>query len=144
MNRRHCLAVQLAAALAVSGCGGSEPAAQGDGGNGIGPGAAVPAQLPAPDIPVALRGTWGGSVADCNDPQKAAEPLFTVDAGSVRFAGQRGRPTRNVKLTEDSISGDFVFEGSQAMWVMRLRVIGDRLVRTDDSQAESHIYVRCE
>ena len=99
---------------------------------------------PGPDIPAALHGTWGGTAADCDDPGSAAEPLFTVDAGSVRFADTRGRPTRDVKTTEDSISGDFVFEGSHTMWPLRLRVLGDRLVRTDGSQAESHIYVRCE
>jgi hypothetical protein len=82
-------------------------------------------------------------VADCSEPNKAAEPLFTVDSGSVRFADTQGRPTRDVKTTSDSISGDFIFEGSHRMWPLRLRLLGDRLVRTDASQTESHIYVRC-
>jgi hypothetical protein len=70
--------------------------------------------------------------------------LFTVDAGSVSFAGTRGRPTRDVEATADSIIGDFVFEGTGARWPLRLRLVGGRLVRTDGSQTESHIYVRCE
>ena len=116
----------------------------GDGGNGVGASAVDPAELRAPKIPAALHGTWGGSAADCNDPNSAADPLFIVEAGSVRFTGTRGRPTRDVKTTADSISGDFVFEGNHTMWPLRLRVLGDRLVRTDGSQAESRIYVRCE
>jgi predicted small lipoprotein YifL len=96
-------------------------------------------------IPAALQGKWGMSPDDCNSTRGDAKGLLTIASDGLRFYESQAHPARNVKRTEESISGDFDFTGEGQRWTkfQSLALQNQILVRTESSPMASFNYVRC-
>jgi hypothetical protein len=164
----------LPAFAALAACGGGGPVdenASGDvpsasqvGGSAVGTASAdgsAPANVSAPGgraaltsgdtataaeaaIPVALRGRWGMTPADCTSAAPA-QGLMAISSEALRFHESVAAPARNVESSPNSISADFDFKGGGQSWTkfQALELQGDRLVRTESSPMASFTYVRC-
>lgn len=97
-------------------------------------------------IPVALRGHWGLSPADCVSSRGDAKGLLEISADRLRFYESVAVPGPNVLTTEDSVGGTFNFTGEGQSWskYQNLRLRNGRLVRTERDPVASFRYVRCD
>ena len=97
-------------------------------------------------IPVALRGHWGLSPADCVSNRGDAKGLLEISADRLRFYESVAVPGPNVLTTEDSVGGIFNFTGEGQSWsnYQNLRLRNGRLVRTERDPVASFRYVRCD
>jgi len=171
MKSSRITAITLAITLALAGCEGRDPVADGadktaglpsvdhvagakDGqpsADGSAPAnvQAVPAGPPpvtATAIPAALHGEWGLTPADCTSTRGDTKGLLVVSRDKLTFYESRAVPARNVRTSDDSISGDFDFTGEGQSWTRfeTLQIKKDKLVRTESSPMASFTYARCK
>ena len=156
--------IASAALIALAGCGGNEPVADGaentaalpsidkpapsaEGAPPANAAAAAPASAASPSvaIPAALHGRWGLAPADCTSTRGDAKGLLVVSADGLQFYESRAVPAGNVQTSSNSIGADFAFTGEGMTWTkfQTLTVNGDKLVRTESSPMASFTYARC-
>ena len=170
--RKPCThAFVIAASLALTACGGSDPVAEdaenvtalpsvdnvaggrdgvpsADGAppqNSAGAPAASAPQGPAAAIPAALHGRWGLTPGDCTAARGDDKGLLIVASNGMRFYESVAYPVTNVETSGDSFSADFAFTGEGQSWTkyQALSLDDDRLVRTESSPMASFTYARC-
>ncbi|GAA4755561.1 hypothetical protein GCM10023264_23690 [Sphingomonas daechungensis] len=97
-------------------------------------------------IPAALHGRWGLTPTDCTSTRGDAKGLLIVSADQLKFYESTGKPSGELKTSDDSASGDFAFTGEGMTWKRyeALEVQAGKLVRTESSPMRSFTYARCE
>ena len=109
------------------------------------PAAAAPASATSVTIPVAFRGRWGMTPADCMPGRSDAKGLLIINAGELRFYESRAVPAADVDTDADSITGTFAFTGEGQSWTQfeALKVDKGLLTRTETKPTASFSYAKC-
>lgn len=102
-------------------------------------------------IPLALRGKWGVTERDCIPSRGDDKGKLVVTDNGLTFYESRARLTRILTTSPDRFAGEFAFTGEGQQWrrIERFRLVGDRLERRTDPQAdqseplEALVYARC-
>ena len=108
------------------------------------PGASAVDRSPGP-MPVAIRGRWGLTPADCISTRGDAKGLLEIGPDSLRFYESRAVPATSMETEEDGISGNFDFTGEGQEWrkYISLKLQGKVLTRTERNPVASYNYARC-
>lgn len=154
----------LVGAAALAACGGNDPVAdQGNSGAGLPTlnqvepspsgtppearsNVAEPAAARPGKIPVALRGRWGLSPADCTRQVSDAKGLILVNGDDLRFYESRAVPSAKVQTSANSINGPFDFTGEGRNWSQyeALELQRGKMVRTERNPIATFTYVNCD
>jgi hypothetical protein len=96
-------------------------------------------------IPVAFRGRWGLTPADCTSALGNAKGLLIINAGELRFYESRAVPAADVNTDANSITGTFAFTGEGQSWTQfeALKVDKGVLTRTETKPTASFSYAKC-
>jgi len=106
---------------------------------------AVPANAETMNIPAAFHGRWGLSPADCTSSRGDAKGLLLVSGQEMRFYESVARPAGPLKVTDNSVNGQFAFTGEGMSWTRHqvLQLQDSKLVRTESTPMASFTYARC-
>jgi len=109
------------------------------------PAEAAPARAASVTIPIAIKGRWGLTPADCTTALGDAKGLLVINADELRFYESRAVPAAGTDSDADSISGNFVFTGEGQTWVKfeSLKVDRGVLTRTETKPTASFSYAKC-
>lgn len=96
-------------------------------------------------IPATLQGRWGLTPEDCTSALAQAKGLLVLNAGELRFYRSFAAPSNGVQADNQSMSGDFRFNGEGKAWTRfeSLKRNGDKLTRTETDPAASYTYAKC-
>ena len=141
---KRWLAGAVLPTLFLSACG-AEPAQQ-----PTEPARGTQAQASTTEMPRALRGRWGASVADCAAGRGASDSLLDIGAAELRTHGSRARLGSVAESGPRRIVADFEYAGEGQPRTHREAfelLDSGILVRRDAGgapRAESFTYSRCE
>ncbi|HEX8193503.1 MAG TPA: hypothetical protein VF552_11465 [Allosphingosinicella sp.] len=108
------------------------------------------AQTPRSEMPPALRGRWGASLADCAAGRSATDSILDIAATELRFHESRARLGTVVEHGPRRIVADFVYEGEGETRTHRegFELLDNGLLVRRDAggapRAEVFAYSRCE
>ena len=96
-------------------------------------------------IPAAFHGRWGMTPADCMPNRSDNKGLLVVSADGIHFYEALAKPTGDLRLTPNSVSGSFAFTGEGETWRKHevLELQDHKLVRTESDPMASYTYARC-
>jgi hypothetical protein len=100
---------------------------------------------PTAKIPASLQGRWGLSPADCMSNRAGARGLLVVTPDDLHFYESRSVPASDVGTDDNSIAGNFAFNGEGRSWTKfeALRVDKQTLTRTETNPSASFSYAKC-
>jgi hypothetical protein len=101
-------------------------------------------RTPGP-IPVAIRGRWGMTPADCTSTRGDAKGLLEIGPDSLKFYESRAVPGTSIETEEDGISGNWNFTGEGQKWskYVSFKLEGKVLTRNERNPVASYNYARC-
>ena len=96
-------------------------------------------------IPATLQGRWGLTPSDCTSALAEAKGLLVINAKELRFYQSLAVPSNGSQADNQSLGGDFHFSGEGKAWTRfeSLKLIGDKLTRTETDPAASYTYAKC-
>ena len=102
-------------------------------------------RLTSTTIPSVLHGRWGLTPEDCTSTRGDAKGLLIISADQLKFYESVGKPAGELKVSDDSASGDYNFSGEGMTWkkYQVLEIQSGKLVRTESSPMTSYTYARC-
>ncbi len=97
-------------------------------------------------VPVALRGRWGLTPADCEAGRSDAKGLLTISADDLKFYESKAVPATSIEKDSTGISGNWDFSGEGQHWskYVSLKLNGTTLTRTERAPMASYEYAKCD
>lgn len=98
-------------------------------------------------IPVAFRGRWGMTSADCDLSRSDTKGLVTVSANELKFYESLGRLKQITQVSPTEVKARFDFSGEGQNWTkdmtLKLDQGGTILIRVEQDPAGTYRHEKC-